>query len=85
MPNARSFKQAKRIKVRLFLMKDWIDAGKIKLIHVPTDESAADILTKPMSGGKFEYLLFQLVRWNQTTTDHTNFLNGIEEVTEVVC
>ena len=59
-----SFKRAKHIKVRFFWMKDLIDEGKIKLIYVPTDELVADILTKPMSGGKFQYLLFKLIGWS---------------------
>jgi hypothetical protein len=58
------FKQAKHIKVRFFWIKDLIDKGKIKLIYLPTDELVADILTKPMAGGKFQYLLFKLIRWN---------------------
>ena len=80
-----SFKRAKHIKVRFFWMKDLIDAEKIKLIYVPTEELVADILTKPMSGGKFQYLLFKLIGWNHTTTDHTNYLIGIKEVAEEVC
>jgi hypothetical protein len=56
-----SFKRAKHIKVRFFWMKELLDEGKIKLINVPTDELVADILTKPMLGGKFHYLLFKLI------------------------
>jgi hypothetical protein len=59
-----SFKRAKHIKIRFFWMKDLIDQGKIKLIYVPTDELVTDVLTKPMSGGKFQYLLFKLIGWN---------------------
>jgi hypothetical protein len=59
-----SFKRAEHIKVRYFWMKDLIDQGKIELIYVRTDELVADVLTKPMSGGKFQYLLFKLIGWN---------------------
>ena len=34
---SRSFKRAKHIEVRFLWMKDLIDEGKIKLIHVPTE------------------------------------------------
>mmetsp|Transcript_10028 Transcript_10028/g.14496 ORF Transcript_10028/g.14496 Transcript_10028/m.14496 type:complete len:166 (-) Transcript_10028:199-696(-) len=59
-----SFRRAKHIKVRFFWMKELINEGKINLIHVPTEELVADILTKPMFGGKFQYLLFKLIGWN---------------------
>jgi hypothetical protein len=64
-----SFKRAKHIKVRFFWMKELLDEGKIKLIYMPTDELVADILTKPMSGGKFHYLLFKLIGWSHTVLD----------------
>jgi len=48
-----SLKRAKHIKVRFFWMQDLIDAGNKKLIHVPTDELVADMLTKPMSDEHF--------------------------------
>jgi hypothetical protein len=63
-----SFKRAKHIKVRSFWMKDLIEEGKLKLIYVPTEELVADILTKPMSGGKFQYLLFKLI-WLESRYD----------------
>jgi hypothetical protein len=50
-------------------MNDLIDQGKIELIYVPTDEVVADILTKPMSRGKFMYLLYKLIGWNHIMTD----------------
>jgi hypothetical protein len=49
----RIIQEGKAYKSALFWMKDLIDEGKIKLVYVPTDELVADILTKPMSGGKF--------------------------------
>jgi len=64
-----SFKRAKHIKVRFFWMKESLDEGKIKLIYVPTDELVADILTKPMLGGKFHYLLFKLIGWSNAVLD----------------
>jgi len=59
-----SFKRAKHIKVRYFWLKDLIDEGMLELIYVPTDELVADILTKPLTGWKFQYLLRKLLGWN---------------------
>jgi len=59
-----SFKRAKHIKVRYFWLKDLIDEGMLELIYVPTDELVADILTKPLTGWKFQYLLHKLLGWN---------------------
>jgi hypothetical protein len=58
-----SFKRAKHIKVRFFWLKDLIDQGFIELIYTPTDELVADILTKPLVGWKFQYLLMKLLGW----------------------
>ena len=59
-----SFKRAKHIKVRYFWLKDLIDKGMLELIYEPTDELVADILTKPLTGWKFQYLLRKLLGWN---------------------
>ena len=59
-----SFKRAKHIKVRYFWLKELIDGGLLELFYVPTDELVADILTKPLTGWKFQYLLQKLLGWN---------------------
>jgi hypothetical protein len=59
-----SFKRAKHIKVRYFWLKGLIDEGMIELIYTPTEELVADILTKPLTGWKFQYLLYKLLGWN---------------------
>jgi len=59
-----SFKRAKHIKVRYFWLKELTDSGLIELLYVPTDELVADILTKPLTGWKFQYLLKKLLGWN---------------------
>jgi hypothetical protein len=47
-------------------MKEWLDNGSLKLIYMPTDEVVADILTKPLTGWKFQYLLYKLIGWNSS-------------------
>jgi hypothetical protein len=50
--------------VRYFWLKELTDSGLIELLYVPTDELVADILTKPLTGWKFQYLLKKLLGWN---------------------
>jgi hypothetical protein len=73
-----SFKRAKHIKVRFFWLKHLIDQGFVELIYKPTDELVADILTKPLVGWKFQYLLKKLLGWC-----HGEMI--YEHVTEEVC
>jgi len=49
-----SFKRAKNIKVCYFWLKELIDEGMLELIYMPTDELVADILTKSLTGWKFQ-------------------------------
>jgi hypothetical protein len=65
-----SFKRAKHIKVRYFWLKDLIDAGVIKLEYQSTNELVADILTKPLTGAQFQYLLYKLIGWNNESDDY---------------
>jgi hypothetical protein len=64
-----SFKRAKHIKVRFFWLKDLLDQGLLELIYTPTDELVADILTKPLTGWKFYYLLGKLLGNSKLTNE----------------
>ena len=48
-----SFKRAKHIKVRFFWLEDLIDGGEIILVYVLSEELVADMLTKAITGAKF--------------------------------
>jgi hypothetical protein len=65
-----SFKRAKHIKVHYFWLKELIDNGIIKLVYQHTAELVADILTKPLSGAQFQYLLYKLIGWNNESDDY---------------
>ena len=65
-----SFKRAKHIKVRYFWLKELIDDEIIKLVYQPTNELVADILTKPLTGAQFQYLLYKLIGWNNQSDDY---------------
>jgi hypothetical protein len=56
-----SFKRAKHIKVHL------IDQEMLELLYTPMDKLVvADILTKPLVGCKFKYLLKKLLGWHHS-------------------
>jgi hypothetical protein len=55
--------------VRYFWLKDLIDEGIIKLEYQSTNELVADILTKPLTGAQFQYLLYKLIGWNNESDD----------------
>jgi hypothetical protein len=55
MNNSRflSGKRTKHIKAKFFFIKDRIDNGEIRVVHHPTEEMWADVLTKPLQGKAF--------------------------------
>ena len=59
-----TFKRTKHIRVRYFWVKDLIDQGLLTVDYVPTKEMVADILSKPLVGAQFKYLLAKLLGWN---------------------
>jgi hypothetical protein len=59
-----TFKRSKHIKVRFFWLKELIELGELIFEYVPTTEMVADILTKPLTGASFIYLLAKLLGYN---------------------
>jgi hypothetical protein len=45
--------KTKHIEVRYHFLRDNVEKGKIALIHVPTHDQLADILTKPLDQASF--------------------------------
>jgi hypothetical protein len=60
-----SFKRAKHIKVRYFWVRDLVDRGVARLVHCASKELVADLLTKPVVGAHFWYLLKKLIGWSR--------------------
>jgi len=56
-----SFKRAKHIKVRFFWLKQLMDEGTVVLKYIPTADLVADIMTKPLVGQRFKYLVAKLL------------------------
>jgi hypothetical protein len=48
--------RTRHIKVKYFFVKQYLDNGEFKLMHCPTKEMIADILTKPLQGELFNNL-----------------------------
>ncbi len=61
-------------------MKDLIDHGCIELIYTHTDELVTNILTKPVNGWKFQYLLYKLLGWCNSKLEDQNL-----QIAEEVC
>ena len=52
--------KSKHIEIQYFYIRDVVQKGAIKLHYVSTDEQVADVLTKPLSRVKFEYICDKL-------------------------
>ena len=48
--------RAKRIQVRHFFVKHYLDQKTMKTSHCPTKEMIADVLAKPIQGEQFKAL-----------------------------
>jgi len=53
--------KSKHIKIRYFFIKQHVDDGEIQIVHMPTDDMLADLLTKPLQGTKFRDLRRRLM------------------------
>jgi hypothetical protein len=45
--------RTRHIGIRFFFVKDRMDGGEVRLVHMPTSEMIADIMTKPLQGALF--------------------------------
>ena len=52
--------KSKHIEIQFFYIRDMVQKGSIKLQYVCTDEKVVDVMTKPLSQVKFEYLCDKL-------------------------
>jgi hypothetical protein len=59
-----TFKRSKHIKVRYFWLKELVDMKDLIFIYLNTKEMTPDILTKPVTGALFVYLLRKLLGHN---------------------
>jgi hypothetical protein len=52
--------KTKHIEVRYHFLRDYVEKGKIALIHVPTHDQLADNFTKPLDQATFTRLRGEL-------------------------
>ena len=64
MKGRGSSERTRHIKVHRFWMKDNIDRGEMVLVHTPTKNMIADILTKPLQWDLFSRLRRALLNWH---------------------
>ena len=62
--NPRHHSRTKHIDTRIHFIRDTVNANKIRLQYLPTNEMLADILTKPIAGSQFKKLRERLMGWS---------------------
>jgi hypothetical protein len=74
-----SKKKTKHIREKFFFIKDRIDSGDIRVVHRPTEEMWADVLTKPMQGKAFIVMRSKLTNCSEEYNDsETNDENSAQ-------
>jgi hypothetical protein len=53
--------RTRHIKIRYFFITDHVSSGEVELVHKPTNEMWADVLTKPLVGEKFHVMRMMLM------------------------
>ena len=66
-----SRKKTTHIKAKLFLIKDRVDDGEIKVIDCPTEEIWADVMMKPLQGTAFRVKRAKLMNCPVNNEDPT--------------
>ena len=54
-------KKTKHIKAKFFFIKDRVDDGEMRVIHWPSENMWADVLTKPLQGMAFKRMQAELM------------------------
>jgi hypothetical protein len=57
--------RTRHIAVRFFWVKDRADAGELAIEYLPTGDTVADMLTKPLQGAAFLRLRALLLGWDE--------------------
>jgi hypothetical protein len=54
---------SKHISIRYFWIKDRVASGEVTVMHTPTEDMIANVLTKPVQGKQFELERQMLTNW----------------------
>ena len=55
--------QMRHIRIRLFFVRELVNAGFFRILHIPGVDNPADLLTKPLSRADIDKLLQLLIAW----------------------
>ena len=91
-------RKTKHIKAKFFFIKDKVDSKEVKIVDCPEGVMWADILTKPLKGGKFRKMGARLMncameykdeeesttKKRKTLIDQTSQQDAIQTVQECV-
>ena len=69
--------RTKHIEIDIHFVRDMVLKKILEICYVPTEEQIADIMTKPLSMSRFQYLMVKL------TLGHSPFRLCVWEVTRV--
>jgi hypothetical protein len=64
-----SKKKTKHIRAKFVFIKDRIDSKDIRVVHCPTEEMWADVLTKPFHGKAFRVMQSKLMNCSEEYKD----------------
>ena len=56
-----SSKYSRHINIRYFFIKDKIEKNELRIQYKSTNDMIADILTKPLQGSKFKFIIKKII------------------------
>ena len=58
---AAAGQMSRHLALRMFMVKEYLDAGELRISHIPTGEQRGDLLTKSVIGKQFHSLVLTIV------------------------
>lgn len=58
---AAAGQMSRHLALRMFVVKQHLDEGELRIAHIPTEEQRGDLLTKSVTGKQFHGLVFTIV------------------------
>ena len=58
---AAAGQMSRHLALRMFVVKEYLDAGELRISHIPTEEQRGDLLTKSVTGKQFHSLVPTIV------------------------
>jgi hypothetical protein len=73
--------RSRHIAIRHFWLKERVDDGVVTVVHVPTADMVANVLTKPVQGNQFTRERDMLTGWKSPSQDFRGVLgHGVSKV-----